>query len=157
ITERVVKGELKHFIEFVQVKTKKQMVLPLHNKIVEILKKRNWSFPRKMSEARYNEHIKKVCEQAGINDMIEGSLSIKEKSEFIKYRKKNNRRKVYGIYPKHQLVSSHIGRRSFASNNFGTIPTTLLMVATGHSSPNMLMKYIGKIDEVQSMMLAEYF
>jgi len=157
ITERVVKGELKHFIEFVQVKTKKQMVLPLHNKIVEILKKRNWSFPRKMSEARYNEHIKKVCEQAGINDMVEGSLSIKEKSEFIKHRKKNNRRKVYGIYPKHQLVSSHIGRRSFASNNFGTIPTTLLMVATGHSSPNMLMKYIGKIDEIQSMMLAEYF
>ena len=53
-------------------------------------------------------------------------------------------------------MSSHIGRRSFASNNFGKIPTPLLMVATGHSTPTMLMKYIGKIDEQQSLALAEY-
>ncbi len=156
ITEKLVKGKKKHFIEFVQEKTKKQMFLPLSGKIVEILKKRNWEFPRKMSEARYNEHIKKACEYVGIDEMVEGTLSIKEECEFIKNRKKNNRRKVYGIYPKYQLVSSHIGRRSFASNNFGDIPIPLLMYATGHSSPQMLMKYIGKIDEQQSLTLAEY-
>lgn len=156
ITETFLKGEEKYFIEFVQEKTKKQMRLPLSQKIVEILKKRNWSFPRKMSEARYNEHIKKVCKYMGIDEMVEGTLSIKEESEFIKKRKKNNRRKVHGFYPKYQLISSHIGRRSFVSNNFGGIPTELLMYATGHSSTNMLMKYIGKIDEQQSITLAEY-
>jgi|SRR5690554_1500241 len=156
ITEKTVKGIRRYFIEFIQEKTKKQVLLPLHEKIVEILKKRDWSFPRRMSEPRYNEHIKTVCEDVGIKEMVEGTLAIKDESDFIKNRKKNNRRKVYGIYPKHKLVSSHTGRRTFASNNFGRIPTPLLMVATGHSTPNMLMKYIGKIDEQQSLTLAEY-
>ena len=109
-----------------------------------------------MSEARYNEHIKKVCEMIGIDELIDGNLSVKQEDEHIKNRKNNNRRKIRGLYPKYQLISSHIGRRTFASNNFGKIPTPLLMVATGHSSPNMLLKYIGKIDEQQSMALAEY-
>lgn len=156
ICERKVKGVDKHFIEFTQEKTDKQLILPLDNRIIKILKKRNWSFPRKMSEPRYNEHIKSVCKEVGIDEMVEGTLAIKNNAENIKNRKKNNRRKIKGMYPKYMLVSSHIGRRSFASNNFGRIPTPLLMVATGHSTPNMLMKYIGKIDEQQSLTLAEY-
>ncbi|WP_434981052.1 phage integrase SAM-like domain-containing protein [Daejeonia sp. YH14] len=152
--EKVTKK--KYFIEFIQEKTNKQLFLPLSDKIIKILNKRNWSFPRKMSEARYNEHVKKICELNGIDELIEGTLAIKQDDENIKNRKKNNRRKIKGLFPKYQLVSSHIGRRSFASNNFGKIPTPLIMVATGHSSPNMLMKYIGKIDEQQSLALAEY-
>lgn len=156
ICEREVKGENRFFIEFVQEKTKKQLLLPLDEKIIKILKNRNWNFPRKMSEPRYNEHIKTVCKEVGIDEIIEGTLAVLNDDENIKNRKKNNRRKVKGRYPKYTLVSSHIGRRSFASNNFGRIPTPLLMVATGHSTPDMLMKYIGKIDEQQSLTLAEY-
>lgn len=156
ICERQVKGENRYFIEFVQEKTDKQLLLPLDEKIIKILNKRYWNFPRKMSEPRYNEHIKTVCKLVGIDEIVEGTLAIKNEDENIKNRKKNNRRKIKGMYPKYMLVSSHIGRRSFASNNFGRIPTPLLMVATGHSTPNMLMKYIGKIDEQQSLTLAEY-
>jgi integrase len=157
IIEKKVKDKKRFFIEFIQQKTGKQLLLPLHSKIIEILKKRDWSFPRKMSSTKYNVHIKKVCEYVGINSLVKGSLSIKEtSSELIKIRKKNNRRKVVDNYPKYKLVTSHIGRRTFASLNFGKIPTPLLMVATGHSTPNMLMKYIGKIDEQQSLTLAEY-
>ena len=156
ICERQVKGENRYFIEFVQEKTDKQLLLPLDEKIIKILNKRDWNFPRKMSEPRYNEHIKTVCQLVGIDEIVEGTLAVKNEDENIKNRKKNNRRKIKGMYPKYMLVSSHIGRRSFASNNFGRIPTPLLMVATGHSTPNMLMKYIGKIDEQQSLTLAEY-
>lgn len=161
ITRKLIKGEKRDFIEFTQEKTKKQILLPLHEKIIKILKKRDWSFPRKMSEPRYNEHIKKVCEYVGIDEEVEGNLSIdlsKEDSPKIKtsISTKNKRRKVKGIYPKYKLISSHTGRRSFASNNFGTIPTPLLMRATGHSSEAMLLKYIGKIEEQQSLALAEY-
>lgn len=152
IEEKSIKNKKRFFIEFTQEKTRKQILLPLHEKVVEILKKREWNFPRKMSEARYNEHIKKVCEYVGIDEMVEGSLSIEDSSQ----AGTNKRRKVISNYPKYKLVSSHIGRRSFASNNFGKIPTPLLMVATGHSTPTMLMKYIGKIDEQQSLALAEY-
>ncbi|MDR6465950.1 phage integrase SAM-like domain-containing protein [Chryseobacterium sediminis] len=153
---REVKDKERYFIEFTQEKTNKQLLLPLHEKIVEILHKRNWNFPRRMSEPRYNEHIKKICEQVGIDELVDGTLAVKNETEYIKNRKKNNRRKTKGYFPKYMLVSSHIGRRSFASNNFGKIPTPLLMVATGHSTPNMLMKYIGKIDEQQSLNLAEF-
>lgn len=157
IIPKDVKGKKRFFIEFVQEKTGKQLLLPLHLKIIDILNKRDWKFPRKMSFTKYNLHIKKVCEYVGINSSVEGSLAVKEtSSEQIKIRKKNNRRKVIDYYPKYKLVTSHIGRRTFASLNFGKIPTPLLMVATGHSTPNMLMKYIGKIDEQQSLTLAEY-
>lgn len=156
ICERKVKGNNRYFIEFIQEKTGKQLLLPLDAKIIEILNRRSWNFPRKMSEPRYNEHIKTVCKLIGIDEVIEGTLAVKNEDDEIRNRKKNNRRKIKGMYPKYKLVSSHIGRRSFASNNFGSIPTPLLMVATGHSTPNMLMKYIGKIDEQQSLTLAEY-
>lgn len=160
ITKKYILDKEKYFIEFVQEKTKKQMLLPLHEKIIKILEKRNWNFPRKMSEPRYNEHIKKVCEYVGIDEEVEGSLSIEEdkdsKQKVQTLKSKNKRRKVKGMYPKYKLISSHTGRRSFASNNFGTIPTPLLMRATGHSSEAMLLKYIGKIEEQQSLALAEY-
>ncbi|WP_336687363.1 phage integrase SAM-like domain-containing protein [Chryseobacterium bernardetii] len=156
IYKRKVKNGERYFIDFIQKKTGKQVLLPLSEKIINILNKRNWNFPRKMSEQNYNEHIKKVCELVGIDEPIEGTLSVKSEAEHIKNRKKNNYRKIQGHFPKYMLVSSHIGRRSFASNNFGRIPTPLLMTATGHSTPNMLMKYIGKIDEQQSISLAEY-
>jgi len=143
----------RHFIEFIQEKTKKQILLPLHKKIIEILEKRDWSFPRKMSEPRYNEHIKKVCEYVGIDEEVEGALSIDNAKE---NPAKNKRRKVKGMYPKYKLISSHTGRRSFASNHFGKTPTPLIMRATGHSSEAMLLKYIGKIEEQQSLALAEY-
>lgn len=157
ISQKNVKGKKRFFIEFVQEKTGKQLLLPLHTKIVDILKKRDWAFPRKMSAPKYNVHIKKVCEYVGIDDLVKGALAVKEtQSEQIKNRKKNNRRKVVDYYPKYKLVTSHIGRRTFCSLNFGKIPTPLLMVASGHSTPKMLMKYIGKIDEQQSLSLAEY-
>lgn len=160
ITKKLVLDKEKYFIEFTQEKTKKQMLLPLHEKIIKILEKRYWNFPRKMSEPRYNEHIKKVCEYVGIDEEVEGSLSIEEdkdsKQKVQTLKSKNKRRKVKGMYPKYKLISSHTGRRSFASNNFGTIPTPLLMRATGHSSEAMLLKYIGKIEEQQSLALAEY-
>lgn len=156
ICKRKVNVEERFFIDFIQKKTAKQILLPLNEKIINILTKRNWKFPRKMPEQNYNEHIKKVCELVGIDEPTEGTLSAINESKYIKDRKKNNRRKIHGYFPKHMLVSSHIGRRSFASNHFGKIPTPLLMTATGHSTPNMLMKYIGKIDEQQSLSLAEY-
>lgn len=157
ITQRDVKGKKRYFIEFTQQKTGKQLLLPLHNTVIKILNKRGWNFPRKMSSTRYNLHIKKVCEYVGIDELVKGALSLTHlEDKEIKNRKKNNRRKVVDYYPKYKLISSHIGRRTFASLNFGKIPTPLLMVATGHSTPNMLMKYIGKIDEQQSLALAEY-
>lgn len=96
ITEREVNNQKRYFIEFIQEKTKKQVFLPLDSRIIEIIEKRNWNFPRKMSKPRYNEHIKTVCRVAGIDEITEGTLALKNDDDNIKDRKKNNRRKVYG-------------------------------------------------------------
>ena len=80
--EKNKKGELKPLIEFTQVKTEKVMTIPLHSKIIEIMQKYDGNFPRKISDQRYNEHIKKVCEAAEINQPTHGTLfdhKIKEK------------------------------------------------------------------------------
>lgn len=134
----------KPLIEFTQVKTGKIMTVPLSKKVMTILEKRNGNFPTKMSDQRYNEHIKDVCETAKINKVIKGGLQI-------------DNRKVIGMYPKWQLVTSHIGRRSFATNNYGKIPTALLIGVTGHSTEQMFLEYIGKTDTQKAMQLADYF
>jgi integrase len=139
-------GELKPLIEFTQVKTEKIMTIPLHSKIMEILKKYDGNFPRKISDQKYNEHIKKVCEKAKLNEPIHGVLYDKDKKI-----------KIEDDYPKWKFVSSHIGRRSFASNNYGKIPTSFLMYITGHTTEAMFLTYIGKSNKDIAMELTNYF
>jgi integrase len=136
----------KHLIEFTQVKTDKIMTVPLSKKVITILKKRKGHFPRAISDQKYNEYIKDVCKLAGLTNKVKGSVIDKETK-----RKKN------GEFEKWELVSSHIGRRSFATNNYGRIPTSLLIGATGHSTEKMFLEYIGKSDTQKAMQLAEYF
>jgi len=135
-------------IEFTQVKTGKTMAIPLSKKVMAILKSRKGNFPRQISDQRYNEYIKKVCEIAEINELTKGSKS-KTVNKIT--------RKESGIFQKHELVSSHIGRRSFATNNYGRIPTALLMNVTGHSSEKMFLIYIGKTETEKAIELAKYF
>jgi len=66
-------------------------------------------------------------------------------------------KKVRGSFPKFELVTSHIGRRSFATNNYGRIPTPLLMNVTGHKTEGMFLQYIGKTQTDKSIHLAQYF
>lgn len=133
-------------IEFTQVKTKKIMSVPLSRKVRAILDKRNGNFPRKISSQHYNDYIKEVCRIAGLTDKISGSRINPETN-----------RKEKGLFPKYKLVTSHIGRRSFATNYYGKIPTSLLIGATGHSTEKMFLEYIGKTETEKAKQLAEYF
>ncbi|WP_294963614.1 phage integrase SAM-like domain-containing protein [uncultured Flavobacterium sp.] len=139
-------GELKPLIEFTQVKTGKLMTVPLDFKIMEILKKYDGNFPRKIADQKYNEYIKKVCKIAKINDEITG----------LKFNP-DTKKKEERICQKWELVSSHIGRRSFATNKYGVIPTSFLMYITGHTTEAMFLKYIGKSNKDIAMHLSDYF
>lgn len=144
--EKDKKGALKPLIEFTQVKTDKVMTIPLHKKIMKILKKYNGDFPIKISDQKYNEHIKKVCKVAKIEEPTQG----------VKFDR-NTKKKVARYYEKCELVSSHIGRRSFATNNYGIIPTSFLMYITGHTTEAMFLTYIGKSNKDIAMELTSYF
>ncbi|OWP85752.1 hypothetical protein BWK60_12460 [Flavobacterium covae] len=135
-------------IEFTQEKTGKTIALPLHKEVIEVLDKRKGEFPPRQLDQKYNKYIKTVCREAGIIDQVEGGRSeVTDKGI----------RKVFGKFEKCELVSSHIGRRSFATNFYGKIPTPLLMVATGHATEKMFLSYIGKSDKDKALELAKWF
>jgi integrase len=156
-------GILKPFIEFTQVKTNKLMTVALHPKVIEILEKRNGDFPKTISDPRYNLYIKQVCRIAGLTHVIKGSkltdLNKEDKAE--KKTKVNDEvkqfRKETGMFKKWELVASHIGRRSFATNFYGTIPTSYLINVTGHSTESMFLNYIGKSNKDLALEIANYF
>lgn len=138
----------KSLLEFTQKKTGKIMTVPLHKKVLDILKKRNGEFPRSLSDQRYNEYIKQVCQAAELNEKVQGGIQMKTDYGI---------RKVSGKYQKWELVTSHIGRRSFATNFYGKIPTTYLIYITGHSSEAMFLNYIGKSNKDLAMEISNYF
>lgn len=154
-------GILKPFIEFTQIKTDKIMTVALHPKVIEILEKRNGNFPKVISDPKYNLYIKQVCRIAKITEMTKGSkLNDLNKDETEKNKEKDDvkqYRKELGTFPKWELITSHIGRRSFATNFYGTIPTTYLMNVTGHSTEQMFLTYLGKSNKDLAMELTNYF
>ncbi len=158
-------GVLKPFIEFTQVKTDKIMTVALHPKVIVILDKRNGNFPKVISDSKYNLHIKQVCRIAKITQKIKGSKLNdlnKDKDEDENKNKQNKEdvkqyRKESGMFPKWELITSHIGRRSFATNFYGTIPTTYLINVTGHSTEAMFLNYIGKSNKDLAMEITNYF
>lgn len=127
-----------YYIEFIQKKTGKIMAIAMHPKVFEILDKRNGEFPQPISDQRYNEYIKEICKIAELNQPTKGKLLQETAVDSKKYRKKE------GTYEKWRLVSSHIGRRSFATNHFGKIPISFMMNITGHSTEREFLNYIGK-------------
>ncbi len=124
-----------------QQKTRKVVEIPLHEEVEEILRKYNGEFPPvflsepESNKTVYNRYVKEVCRLAGLTEITNGNLLNPETGRYDT-----------GDYEKFKLVSSHIGRRSFATNFYGEqdYPTPLLMSVTGHSTEKMFLEYIGK-------------
>lgn len=135
-------------IEIKQKKTKTPVIIPVHPELKEILKKRNGEFPLKMKDAYYNKLIKKVCELAEINELLSGKKKI---------TLNGSQRSVQGVYPKYELITSHVGRKSFATNFYGKISTPLIMSATGHKTEQSFLMYIGKTQSDLSVELGKLF
>ena len=123
------------------LKTDYPVIIPIHEQVANILAKRNGAFPRLISDQKFNDYIKIVCEKVGFTEIIEGAkvteVIVKEDG-----KKKKLYRKQYGKFPKHELISSHICRRSFATNLYGKIDTLTIMKITGHSTESQFLGYI---------------
>lgn len=136
-------------IELVQEKTGKSVQIPIHDKVREILDKRNGNFPRPICDQKFNLHIKDICRQAGINQPVQGGK--------LATIGKNTTRKQFGTFPKWELVTSHICRRSFASNFYGDMPKALIMSITAHGTEQQFLQYIGKNTNDYAVQIAECF
>lgn len=130
-------------IELKQQKTGKLVAIPLLPEAVKILER---GFPYKINLEHFNKYSKDVCEIAKINTIVKGKMRIDKK-----------RTLTVGYYQKWQVISSHVCRRSFATNFYGRIPTPVLMSITAHSTETVFLNYIGKTTYDNAFQMVEYF
>ena len=130
-------------IELTQQKGNKKVSIPISPKMEELLKD---GFPYKISIQKFNVYMKNICRIAGVDTIVEG----------YKYDGKIKRR-VFGKYPKWEIVSSHDLRRTFASNKYSYWPTPLIMSITGHSTERTFLNYIGKTELDHAHQIAELY
>ncbi len=131
-------------LSFIQQKTKKEIMLPLHPTVMHAIERNNDGFPKLMDIQHYNNDIKEIAKLANLNELIKARKR-------IGYRTKDVQTEKW------KIISSHIGRRSFATNFYGKIPTPLLMEATGHSTEQMFLKYINPMNKDRILSLSHYF
>ncbi len=139
-------------LELTQQKTGKLVTIPLSYEARDNIKS---GFPRKISIQKFNEHIKKICKKAEINELIHtGKICMVPKTENSKEIVK---RKVFNDYEKWELVTSHICRRSFATNLHDKLPLPYIMSITGHTSEKSYLNYIGKSSGDYVAPIADFF
>jgi len=118
------------YIDIIQQKTKKAVTVGVADPLViQLLENK---FPKRVSQVIFNKQIKSLCKMAGIDGLVSG----------FKNNPKTRRKEVVSA-PKYEFITSHIMRRSFASNYYGKIETPLLMNITGHSKESTFLTYIG--------------
>ncbi|ASW73918.1 integrase [Chryseobacterium piperi] len=143
-TDQLIQIDGRTCISFVQQKTQKQIILPLHPTVLNILRKNNSQFPSLMDMKDYNDCIKRIAKIAKLNERVNAKKRFGFRSKNVETEKWN-------------VISSHIGRRSFATNFYGKIPTPLLMEATGHSTEQMFLRYINPVNMENVISLGKYF
>ena len=121
------------FIDIKTTKTGKWTNIPLHPMVKAILDKRFGNLPRKEHDNTFNKRIKTICRQVGINTVIHGKV----------FDASTKRNKV-GYFSKYLLVSSHICRRSFATNLYGLVPNEVIQNVGAWKTEEMMLHYIKK-------------
>ncbi|MBC7493783.1 MAG: phage integrase SAM-like domain-containing protein [Flavobacterium sp.] len=141
--ENIVDG----YIKVKTSKTGKTIVVKIVNELEDILKKDNYNFLPMVAPQTFNEYIKEICKIVGINELVPGAKVVSKKSD-TKYfgstdvRLTNTNRKQSGIFPKYELVSSHICRRSYITNLYGKTDNFAIMATSGHTTEKIFLNYI---------------
>ena len=95
--------------------------IPIDNNTLSILKKWDYKLPY-ISNSDINKYIKKACLKAEIDEDVMDGETVKKK---------------------HQLISCHTGRRSFATNGYiSNVPIRTLMSITGHKKESTFYNYV---------------
>jgi len=139
--------------EFITIKTQKtgkDVAIPIHPYVRMILEKRKGQLPNKVCEQKFNKHVKNICQVLDFDEEMIGGIAQVDPKTKIK-------RKVVGLYKKYLLISSHICRRSFATNHFGKLPNHVIMGITGHTTETEFLKYIKTTSKENAILLQEHW
>lgn len=120
-------------------KTGTMVIIPIKERVKTILAKYK-GFPPVISEQKFNEYVKELLKFAGVNRKVSRIVDGKQV-----------------IYEKWQLASSHMCRRSFATNSFKAgIHPKLVMPITGHKTVKQFMEYICIDDEESTELIINH-
>lgn len=128
---RLERGNIKDgLLSITTKKTRQNIVIPVTDELQAVLDKYPDQLPKIPTDQHFNREVKKVCEQAEINDEVMAEV-------------KKGKLTATAPVPKHKLITSHTARRSFATNLYRRgIPSTQLMFLTGHKTEDAFLQYI---------------
>lgn len=123
------------YINIRQHKTGAKVAVPCSSELKTILERYDYQMPH-LADQVINRYIKDIGEWAGIDDIVEMVETKGGKKTTVKYKK-------------YKLIHSHTARRTGATLMYlSGMDVYDIMKITGHSSPNMLKKYI-KADQLE--------
>jgi integrase len=126
-------------------KTNSTVIIPVHPRVDEIMAKYNKMLPEAISNQKMNEYLKLIGKDAKLNEKV-------QKIEFM-----DGKRKIEFVH-KHDLISTHTARRSFATNLFKAgFPAIAIMKITGHKTDKAFMKYIRITNEQNAELLEKFW
>ncbi len=131
-----------NFITKTTIKTKAKVIIPIHPIVREILEKYDNDIPRAYTNAHANSLLKDIAKRAMLNTDIEIIKTVAGKT-------------VRNVYKKWELVSTHAGRRSFATNSYlAGVPAISIMKMTSHKSESVFLQYI-RVSELENAELIQ--
>ena len=130
-------------IDITIVKTKRQLYIPLNNYALSIITKHkveNSPIPR-LSNQRLNDYVKILAKLAGIDSTV----------EIVRYR---GSERIAENYNKYDLISSHIGRKTFCTLSLEKgMSAEQVMAISGHSDYKSFKRYVNVTNEVKKKAL----
>lgn len=138
-----------------QTKTDAIVFVPIVPELEAVLDKYNDCPPKPISNQKFNGLIKEACEAVALTDAGKDAGF----ADNVEIERTLNAEKQTTVKPFYDCVTSHTGRRSFATNGYRRdVPLPLLMSVTGHTSEAMFFKYIKEDPEQgRERMLNNYF
>lgn len=134
----------RRYICIEQEKTGKEVFLPLDERVEKILAKYGGRLP-KTYDQKLNERIKIVGRLLGWRE----NAGLTERHGLMEVR---SRKKFY------ECIKTHTARRTFATNAYKNgISLASIMAVTGHSSEQMLRKYLKLDSKERAILAAEEF
>lgn len=111
-------------------KTNQKVVIPLSPEVLKLFKKYNYDLPKAISNQKFNLALKDIAELAGLNEVVVTNIT-------------KGGETITNSQPKFKLVTSHVARRSFATNQIKKgLEPMLIMAITGHKTEKEFLKYI---------------
>lgn len=122
------------YLRFTSVKTKKDLVIPLNAKALEIFEKYNYQFPDLPQQVK-NRYIKDIAQEAEINTKVPRTIF-------------RGSKRIEKVYEKWELISTHTARRSFGRRFMESVgDINQLREIMGHTDTRTTALYIGWEDQ----------